>query len=141
MPEGKTSTFTIHHDRCDPRKWTPDNVLLLARFLEFGDLTVAASLSRLGVQLVMSEHHVPKGGTLEQVGFMTPDCDDLVVDDLGELVDGDYTPVVRVYRGPVEYAIGIPIGDNDGCVEGYEYETKATEEEAEAYVKSMYEHA
>lgn len=141
METKKTSTFTIHHDRCKPETWTAGDILKFADFIRTGNLQAAACLSRLGVQLVLSEHHVPKGGDIEQIGFMTPKCDDLVCDDLSNLVDDDMAPVVRVYRGPVEYVIAIPIGDGDGNFEGYEYEIKATEEEATAYVKSMYEAA
>lgn len=140
MSDTKTSTFIIHHDRCKPQEWTPDNVLALARFIGSGDVRDAAVLARMGLELVASEHHVPKGGTLQEVGFATPECDDLIHDDISELIDyRDMMPVVRVYRGPVEYAIAIPFGDGEGNFEGYEYEFKKTEAEALAYVQSLRE--
>jgi len=141
MTKGKTSTFTIHHDTCKPAEWTPKDILLLADFVRTGDMTYAARLSRLGVQLVLSEHHVPKGGELQEVGWaswVTPI--DLVSDDISEVIeDEDIAKVTRVYRGPVEYAVRIPMGDGDGNFDGYEYEFKATEAEADAYLASLQE--
>lgn len=141
MKDGKTSTFTIHHDRCKPETWTAGDILKFAEFVRTGNLQAAACLSRLGVQLVLSEHHAPKGGELQEIGFMTPECDDLINEDLGELIPDpdDISQVVRMYRGPVEYAIAIPMGDGEGNFECYEYELKATEEEAQAYLKSVHQ--
>jgi hypothetical protein len=141
---GKTSTFVIHHDRCQPAKWTPEDVLAFAKFVRSGDMVHAATLARLGMQLVASEHHVPKGGLLQEIGFVIADPIDNQIagatDDLDELCDGqDITAIARVYRGPTEYVIAIPIGDGDGNFEGYEYEIKPTEAEAEDYVASLRE--
>ncbi len=143
MEKGKTSTFTIHHDRCEPHKWTAGDVLAFAKFVASGNLQHAAHLSRLGVQLVLSEHHVPKGGQLEEIGFADPDAvSDGITDDLAEIADDmDVTPVVRIYRGPVEYAVKFGIDDGHGEFGGYEHEIKPTEAEAEAFLKSLTETA
>lgn len=138
METGRTSTFTIHHDRCDPSKWTPADVLTLAKFVKYGSLQDAAALSRLGVQLVLSEHHVPKGGVLEEIGWSDPKIESFVTEDVSELADDeDVTEVVRVYRGPVEYVARFAIGNEDGDLEGYEHEIKATHEEAAAFLDSL----
>lgn len=141
MKTDKTSTFTIHHDTCKPADWTPKDILAFADFVRSGDMSHAAKLARLGVQLVLSEHHVPKGGELQEVGFatwVTPF--ELVSDDLDEIVeDQDVAKVVRVYRGPVEYAARVAMGDGDGNFEGYDYTFFPTEAEAQAYVASASE--
>lgn len=137
---GKTSTFTIHHDRCDPNKWTAGDIIAFAKFVKYGDLQYAAALSRLGVQLVLSEHHEPKGGQLEEIGWSAPQVigGDGVSDDLTEIADDlDVTPVVRIYRGPVEYAVKFGIDDGHGEFGGYEYEVKSTEEEAKTFLNSL----
>lgn len=130
--DNKTSTFSIHHDRCEPEKWTATDLLAFAQFVKTGNLACAARLARLGVQLVRSQHHEPKGGHLEHIGFCDLHGD--YASPLDEVAgDEDVTPVMPLYRGPVEYAVRIPIGDEDGYVEGYEYEVKQTEVEAHAY--------
>lgn len=145
MAEAKTSTFTIHHDRCKPAEWTPRDILALADFVRWGDMRYAARLSQLGVQLVLSEHHVPKGGTLQEVGFAEFDPKRTVVgdvsDDISEVVDDDaeIVEVTRIYRGPVEYGVRILEGDGDGGVAGAYYEFKPSRAEAEAYLKAMEE--
>lgn len=144
MAENKTSTFTVHHDRCDPGKWTAGDVLTFAKFVKTGNLQHAAALSRLGVQLVLSEHHVPKGGVLEEIGWSAPDVTggDGISDDLTEIADDlDVTPVVRVYRGPIEYAVKFGIDDGHGEFGGYEYEVKPTEAEANEFLASLTEQA
>lgn len=141
MDTSKTSTFTIHHDRCDPSKWTPNDILALAKFIQTGDMSYAAHLSRRGMQLVLSEHHEPKGGSLQEVGFAEPEIPDGVTDDLQDLCDDDITQIVRVYSGPIEYAVQFAIGDEEGNVEGHEIEIFNTEAEAQAFVNSMREAA
>lgn len=141
MDTGKTSTFTIHHDACDPAKWTAKDVLAFADFVRTGDMLHAARLARLGVQLVLSEHHVPKGGHLEEIGWAEPESPAEFSDDIGEIAsDEDVTPVVRIYRGPVEYVARIPIGDVNGDLDGFEYEIKPTEREAGAYFDDAMQH-
>jgi hypothetical protein len=107
MADAKTSTFTIYHDRCKPELWTAKDVLAFANFVSSGDIRYAAHLARLGVQLVRSEHHVPKGGAIQEVGWSTESDPDSVFQDLGEAQDAagdnDVTPLTRMYRGPVEY--------------------------------------
>jgi hypothetical protein len=145
MADKKTSTFTIHHDRCKPDEWTAKDVLAFASFVRTGDLRYAAALSRLGVQLILSDHHVPTGGTLQEVGWASaadedifPICDGGVFDDLIEVADDEeITAVCRIYRGPTEYAVRYAIGDGEGNFDGYEYELKATREEAEAYLQDV----
>ena len=44
------------------------------------------------------------------------------------------TAVVAVYRGPTKYVAAYSIGDDEGNVEGREYEIKDTEAEAAAYL-------
>jgi hypothetical protein len=136
MTEGKTSTFTIHHDHCKPREWKPRDILAFADFVETGGMQYAAQLARLGVQLVLSEHHVAKGGTLEEIawsdgGSFTFD----LTDDLADLCEDDVTEVCRIYRGPIEYAVKISIGNEDGDFEGYEFEVHPSLEEAQKYLK------
>lgn len=143
---GKTSTFTIHHDDCHPEKWTADDILAFARFIRFGDMQHAAALSRLGVRLVVSEHHKPKGGNLQFIGWSTLDdagCAslDYVTENLDELDIDDVAPLTRIYRGPLEYVARYAIGDDQGEVEGHEFEIKPTEEEARAFLESLEEDA
>lgn len=132
----KTSTFTIHHDRCKPADWTPTNVLALARFISTGNLGYAAQLSRLGMQLVRSEHHEPKGGHLEEVGYARADSDVAgeyaPIDEVAD--DEDVTAIARIYRGPTEYCARIAIGDHEGNFEAYEHEICSTEQEALALI-------
>lgn len=137
--KAKTSTFTIHHDRCDPSKWTPRDVMMLAEFISRGSMQHAASLARLGMQLVTSEHHIPAGGELEHIGAAKPGVDDLPME-LDDLVleDGeDVVAFVQVYRGPVQYAATFAIGDAEGNVEGHEIEVFKTESEARDFLESL----
>lgn len=131
MTNPKTSTFTVHHDQCDPGKWTAKDVLAFADFVRTGDMRYAAALARLGVQLVLSEHHVPKGGQLEEVGWALPGASDYY--DLEDVADDDVTEVCRIYRGPVEYVAKLGIGNEEGDLEGYEYEVKPTLAEAQKF--------
>lgn len=104
----KTSTITIHHDSCDVSKWTISDWQTLASFVKHANLQQAAALSRLGMQLVLSEHHEPAGGTLEQMGYGEEDQmpDPSITDDLAEIADElDITPIVPIYRGPTKYAV------------------------------------
>lgn len=142
MENGKTSTFTIHHDRCNPASWTADDVLAFDRFVRYGGLQHAARLSKLGVQLVLSEHHAPKGGELELVGHATP-CDlGTATDNLADIDDGeDIQEIVPVYRGQTVYAARYTIGDGQGNVEGTEYEIKPTEADARAFLDGFKEAA
>lgn len=139
MTEGKTSTFTIHHDRCKPENWTASDIITFRDFVRTGSMQHAAALSRLGVQLVLSEHHVPKGGQFEEIGWNDPDeKGHPEIFDLDDLTDEDVTSLCRVYRGPVEHVAKISVGDADGNHEGYEYEIKPTLEEAQAYIAAAY---
>lgn len=138
----KTSTFIIDHDRCRPETWTARDILTIERFVKTGDLQCAAAMSRLGVRLVVSEFHQPVGGTLEEVGWSAPfgfGDDVSAASDLRDIAEDVTvaTPVCRVYRGPTEYAFGIPIDDGDGDV-GYEMETRPTEAEANAVLAEIY---
>lgn len=141
----KTSTITIHHDRCDVSKWTIGDWQTLASFVKHANLQQAAALSRLGMQLVLSEHHEPAGGTLESFGWSDEremPHPDSISDDLIDMADDDdITPVVEVYRGPTKYAVRYAIGDGDGGFGGYEFEIKDTEAEAEEFLKSLREEA
>lgn len=129
-----TSTFIIHHDRCDPRKWTAADIIAFANFVETGSIIAAAALARRGMQMVTSEHLVPAGGTLEPIGWCQPDEFPDCASELSEIAsDDDVTPVCRLYRGPVEYCARFAIGDSCGNFDGWEYEIKPSREEAEAY--------
>jgi hypothetical protein len=146
MPDPKTmtSTFTIQHNRCDPAKWTAHDILAFAAFIDHGDMQNAARLARLGMQLVLSEHHVPKGGELEPIGWATTGDQFQTYDDLGEAVDAggdnDITELHRIYRGPAQHVVKFGIGDGDGNLDGHEYEIKPSAADAEAFLKSLKEH-
>lgn len=139
----KTSTITIHHDRCDVSKWTIAEWKTLATFVKEGNLQAAAALSRLGMQLVLSEHHEPTGGTLEGFGWADEremPHPDSISDDLEDITQGDdITPVVQVYRGPTKYAVRFAIDDGNGEFGGYEHEIKESEAEAQEFLKSLME--
>lgn len=142
MAEGKTSTITIHHDRCDVSKWTMAEWRTLAAFVKDGHLQQAAALSRLGMQLVLSEHHEPAGGTLEHMGYGEEDQmpDPLITDDLAEIADElDITPIVPIYRGPTKYAVKFGTATHEGEFDGYEHEIFDSMTEAEGFLKSLLE--
>jgi hypothetical protein len=143
MGTGKTSTFTIHHDRCDPGKWTLAQWQLLQDFIREPLLQRAAALSKLGIQMVLSEHHEPKGGSLESFGWVDEremPHPDTISDDLEDISQGDdITPIVEVYRGPTRYAVRFAIDDGHGEFGGHEFEIKETEAEAQAFLKSITE--
>lgn len=141
----KTSTFTVDHDRCRPSEWVARDILAFADFVRSGDMRYAAALARLGVQLVLSELHEPKGGALQEIGWAVDDDGKFEVpisDDLEEITDGeDITAVVRMYRGQTEYAVRYLIGDGDGGVDGAEYVFAPTKEEAERTLKEIEDEA
>ncbi|PPQ42142.1 hypothetical protein [Rhodopseudomonas palustris] len=139
---GKTSTFVLHHDSCDPSKWTIVQWRALANFAKYGDLATAESLAKCGLRLVTSDHFVPRGGTLQQVGFVAPHRADEIVAELQDVQATDGVnpfPVQRAYLGPVEWVTPVPFGDGDGNFETYEFEFKATEAEARARLADIYE--
>lgn len=145
MDKGKTSTFTIHHDTCCPADWKPADILVFNSFVATGNLQYAAQLARLGVQLVLSDHHVPTGGTLEEIGWAEPGeiYDGLIHDNLQDAVENggdlDVTALCRVYRGPTEYVAKFGVGDADGEFDGNEFEIKPTQADAEAFIASLSE--
>jgi hypothetical protein len=138
----KTSTITIHHDRCDVGKWTLTEWHILAAFVKNAGLQQAAALSRLGMQLVLSEHHEPIGGTLEQMGYGEEDQmpDPMITDDLAEIADDlEITAVVPIYRGPTKYAVKFGTAGPDGEFDGYEHEVFDNLADAEKFWKSLLE--
>lgn len=138
MSDKQTSTFVMHHDRCKPAEWGLGAWNALEKFASTGDLRYAAALSRHGLQLVTSEKHEPVGGTLEHIGYITEaEVTAIASDDLNEICDDDVTAIIPVYRGPTKYAAAFSIGDEEGNVEGCEYEIKDTEAEAAAYLNSI----
>lgn len=143
MIDKKTSTFTIHHERCKPEEWSLAQWKMLQDFIKEPMLQRAAALSRLGIQLVLSEHHVPAGGTLEEIGWADArelPHPDSVSDDLEDITQGDdIVPVAKLYRGPTQYCVSFAIGGPEGEFEGYEHEIKDTEAEAEEFLKSLRE--
>lgn len=131
---GKTSTFTLHHDRCDPSKWTLRDWQALAHFAQFGDMQSAAALSRAGLQLVLSDHHAPTGGTVEHIGWAKPGeiTVGVEVGELGEVVEDDISEVCAIYRGPTQYAATYEVGeDGSAC---HEHELFPTEQEAKDFL-------
>jgi hypothetical protein len=146
----KTSTFVIDHEKCDPTNWTARDLIEFESFVKFGGAARAGRLTRLGIKIVTSEHHEPLGGTLEALGYskpLSPGDDVQLEDGPREICDAagtdpaGVTAVVKIYQGPVQYAVGIPIGDEDGVLEGYEFEFKDTEAEAAEFARSMRETA
>lgn len=142
----KTSTFEIDHDRCKPGEWTAADVLALADLVKTGNLARAAHMSRLGMKMVASEHHKAKGGDLEMIGFMPFEndgtylrCDVADIDDLVD--DDDVFEVCRVYRAPSNYAVRIPIGDQEGNFDGYEYEIMEDRDTAVKLLSSLEDEA
>lgn len=129
----KTSTLVIDHDICAPRDWTATDIMAIDRFVRLGEFNDAAKMAKLGIRLVVSEFHQAAGGTLEEAGWATPfgPGDDIsITNDLRDIAENPTvaTPVCRIYRGPTEYALGFPIGDDDDVY--YEMETRSTEAEA-----------
>lgn len=145
MKTGKTSTFTIHHDTCNPEAWTPNDVLKFAKFIKSGgDMRYAAALARIGVQLILSDHHTAKGGSIQEIGFAKGgEVSDGISEDLNDFNDGDEVlEVSRVYVGPREYVVIFAVGDPEtGDIDGHETEIFATEAEAVAFIESMHEKA
>jgi hypothetical protein len=143
MAVPKTSTFIIDHERCNPGDWTARDVLAFRDFVATGSMQHAARLARLGLQLVTSEHHEPKGGSVEEIGWATLDEPLQTYDDMGEAIDNagddDITIMTRVYRGHAEYIVRFGIGGEDGLLEGHEYEVKPTMAEAEKFLASLRE--
>lgn len=144
MAEGKTSTITIHHDRCDVSKWTISEWNILQRFVKDANLQSAAALSRLGMQLVLSEHHEPEGGNLEAFGWADESempYPGTIGDNLEDITENDITPVVELFRGPTKYAVRFAIDDGHGEFGGYEVEVMDTEAQATGFLKSVSEPA
>jgi hypothetical protein len=138
----KTSTITIHHDRCEPSKWTISDWQTLASFVKHANLQQAAALSKLGMQLVLSEHHEPVGGALEHVGYGEEDQlpSPMITDDLAEIADDlDITAVVPIYRGPTQYAVKFGTATHEGEFDGYEHELFSSLAEAQDFLKSLME--
>lgn len=138
----KTSTITIHHDRCDPSKWTIGDWQTLALFVKHAGLQQAAMLSKLGMQLVLSEHHEPVGGTIEHMGYGEEDQmpSPMITDDISEIADDlDITPIVPIYRGPTKYAVKFGTADCAGEFDGYEHEIFDSQAGAEKFLASLLE--
>lgn len=147
MSEKTTSTFTIHHDRCDPSKWTVREWGLLADYVRTGSLSAAAGLSRAGMQLVLDERHAAVGGEAEHIGWLLGTSGAVEFDVPAESIEdldpehGEVTEVVPIYRGKTRYAVAYGIGDGEGNFEGTEVEVSDTAEDAERFAKSMQEPA
>lgn len=108
--------FEFDHERCDPRKWTPSDVLLFSDFLRNGYLSAAAALARLGVKLVQSDGLKPPSGTMELIGYCKADEVGETPQDENDLrydVDDDITELVPVYRAPSVYAVRLYECDGD----------------------------
>lgn len=135
--KAQTITMTVHRDRCDPSKWTVREWKLLADFVREGSLAHAASLSRLGLQLVLDDRHAPTGGKLEHVGWADAP-DNIAANELDELDLEHAEPceVYRVYRGPTEYAVQYAVGDGD-VTEGYETEFFDTLDAAKKFASGL----
>lgn len=120
MTDRKTSTFILHHDRCDPSKWTVSEWSALVNFVRTGSLAYAAQLSRAGLQLKLDDRHVETGGTAEHIGFSPVANNDVQPDYIAETVEDivddflEPTEIAAIYRGPTQYAVRYGIGDEDG---------------------------
>lgn len=139
-----TSTFTIHHDRCDPEGWTAKDIMAFADFIRTGNMEYATRLERLGVDLVVSEHHVPKGGELQEIGWSCQ-LDGAIYTEIEEAVeacgDKDVTPMSRVYMGKIEYIARVPFADGpppDNSFSHNEYEIFSTVAKAEERMREAY---
>jgi hypothetical protein len=143
MTDRKTSTFILHHDRCDPSKWTVSEWNALVNFVRTGSLAYAAQLSRAGLQLKLDDRHVETGGTAEHIGFSPVANNDVQPDYIAETVEDivddflEPTEIAAIYRGPTQYAVRYGIGDEDGNYDGSETEVFETIEEAEKFAASM----
>jgi len=142
MKNDKTSTFTIHHGTCNPGDWTAKDILAFRDFIATGSLQYAAHLARLGMHLVLSDEHVPTGGTLEHIGYAVEGEPLATFDDISEAVDSagddEITALYPIYRGQLQYAVAIRMGDGEGNYDGTEYELRPTLEDAKAYHASAY---
>lgn len=144
--KGKTSTFVIHHDTCDPSKWTITEWKLLADFIKHGSLIYAAGLARRGMQLKLDDRLETTGGDVEHVGWARGnkgDFDfDTFNDDLREVAEDDLevVEVVPIYRGPTTYAVTYATGDEEGFIDGYENETFSNPDDAEKFVNDLRQH-
>lgn len=130
----KTSTFVIDHARCNPGAWTPHDVLTLLAFIATGSMEKAARLRELGMELAASEHHVAKGGQIEEIGCMEPGGDGIYesIDDVYTYGSGKaITPFRKLYAGPVQYAV------EWGGEDGREYHVADTKEEAEKFIAEI----
>jgi len=145
--KGKTSTFVIHHDRCDPSKWTIAQWKLLADFIKHGSLQYAAGLARHGMQLKLDDRLQVSGGEIEHVGWAFGRKGDFEIDTFGESLndivqdDLDVSEVVPIYRGQTQWAVSFAIGDEEGFVEGHEVETFDNAADAEKFVASIIDEA
>lgn len=136
MADGKTTTITIHHDRCDVFAWAMADWRVLADFVKFPTMQHAAALSRRGMQLVLSEHFEPKGGDMEIAGWAPAD-DVSHFGEIDEIAEDDLVEVVPVYRGKSQFAVRFTTGDQDGNYEGTEHELFETQQEAADFLKSL----
>ncbi len=138
MSSKKTSTFTLHHDRCNPAKWGLSEWQALAHFAEHADLQSAACLSRAGLQLVLSDHHAPTGGTLEHIGWAEPRDQ---IDGVGELMDlietEAATPICAIYRGPTQYGVEFGISHDGVECDDTEFEVFDIEEDAVKFMNDL----
>ena len=138
MADKKTSTFTLHHDRCNPTKWGLSEWQALAHFAAHADLQSAACLSRAGLQLALSDRHAATGGTIEHIGWA-----DLreQIDSICEMMDliepEGATPICAIYRGPTQYGVKFGISHDGVECDDTEFEVFDTEEDAVKFLKDL----
>jgi hypothetical protein len=140
MSTPRMSTFVVDHAKCDPGKWTAEDLMTLKSFLVYGNVGAAVHLARMGVFLATSEALTVKGGTMEHIGWGDPADRESITDDLRDAVENlggqDITPLCRVFREKPVYVARFMTG-SDGDVDTTEYEVLTSEEDAKAFLASM----
>jgi hypothetical protein len=138
MGSKKTSTFTLHHDRCNPAKWGLSEWQAFAHFAAHADLQSAACLSRAGLQLALSDHHAATGGTIEHIGWAEPREQIDGVCEMTDLIEPEEaTPICAIYRGPTMYGVAYGYSHDGVECDGTEFEVFETEEAAIKFLNGL----
>jgi hypothetical protein len=128
----KTTTLIFHHDRCNPARWTIDDMTALADYLRTGEPQHAVALSSMGIEVASSDHCVERSATMREVGFVKADEHpyEQPIQELGEIAgysDKDVVPVLPVFVGQPQFAARYYEGDDDGYSEAWELFTTRNE--------------
>lgn len=121
------------------REFTLQKLVRLDSAIRAGYFDTASNFESLGVKLVFDERRVAKD-SVRHVGF-TDDVDFDAFSVYPELEDldshpGDIIFIQKVYKGPVEYLVALPIGDPN--IQEYTAVLKPTKEEAEKLNAEFY---